>query len=244
MISKKRFITCNTFTKFILPVYKPVSFIPVRGKGSRIWDQKRQEYIDFSGGIAVNSLGHCPPKLNKVLKEQSKILWHISNIFINEPSLKLAEKLISSSFASHVFFANSGAEANEAAFKIARYYSCKTYNSKKNKIISFYNSFHGRTFFTVSVGGQSKYSENFGPKPPAIVHAFFNDINTVKNIIDDNTCAIVVELIQGEGGVIPATVSFIQELRQLCDQYNALLIFDEIQTGIGRTGKLFCYEHY
>ncbi|WP_284443159.1 aspartate aminotransferase family protein [Buchnera aphidicola] len=244
MISKKTLITRDTFDKLILPVYNPASFIPVKGKGSRIWDQKGKEYIDFSGGIAVTSLGHCHPLLNKTLKNQSKILWHVSNVFTNEPALRLAKKLVSSSFASRVFFANSGAEANEAAFKLARYYSDKIYNTKKNRIISFHNSFHGRTLFTVSVGGQSKYSDNFGPKPLGITHALFNDINTVKNIISYDTCAIVVELIQGEGGVIPAKIDFIQELRELCDRYNALLIFDEIQTGVGRTGKLFSYEHY
>lgn len=244
MISKKILITRDTFDELILPTYNPVSFIPVKGKGSRIWDQEGKEYIDFSGGIAVTSLGHCHPVLNKTLKNQSKILWHVSNVFTNEPVLRLAKKLVASSFASQVFFANSGAEANEAAFKLARYYAFKKYSVKKNRIISFYNSFHGRTFFTVSVGGQSKYSDNFGPKPKGIIHAVFNNINTVKNIIDNNTCAIVVEPIQGEGGVIPASMSFIKELRKLCDQYNALLIFDEIQTGIGRTGKLFSYEYY
>lgn len=244
MISKKILITRDTFDQLILPVYNPVSFIPVKGKGSRIWDQEGKEYIDFSGGIAVTSLGHCHPVLNKILKNQSKILWHVSNVFTNEPALRLAKKLVSFSFASRVFFANSGAEANEAAFKLARYYSCKTYNTKKNIIISFYNSFHGRTFFTVSVGGQSKYSDNFGPKPKGIIHASFNNINTVKNLINNNTCAVVVEPIQGEGGVIPASISFLKELRTLCDKYNALLIFDEIQTGIGRTGKLFSYQNY
>ncbi|AEO08866.1 bifunctional N-succinyldiaminopimelate-aminotransferase/acetylornithine transaminase protein [Buchnera aphidicola str. Ak (Acyrthosiphon kondoi)] len=244
MISKKMLITRDTFDQLILPVYKPASFIPVKGKGSRIWDQQGKEYIDFSGGIAVTSLGHCHSLLNKKLNNQSKILWHISNVFTNEPALRLAEKLVSSSFASRVFFANSGAEANEAAFKLARYYSSKIYSINKNKIISFHNSFHGRTFFTVSVGGQSKYSNNFGPKPSGIIHALFNDINSVKKIINNDTCAIVVEPIQGEGGVIPANVSFIKKLRELCDQYNALLIFDEIQTGIGRTGKLFAYEYY
>ncbi|AYN24556.1 aspartate aminotransferase family protein [Buchnera aphidicola] len=244
MIEKIKLITRDSFNKLILPIYNPAFFIPVKGKGSRIWDQKGKEYIDFSGGIAVTSLGHCHPVLNKVLSQQSKKLWHISNIFTNEPALRLADKLISSSFASRVFFANSGAEANEAAFKLARYFSSKKYSLKKNKIISFYNSFHGRTFFTVSVGGQAKYSDFFGPKPPAIMHAKFNEIDSVRNIIDNNTCAVVMELIQGEGGIIPAEISFVREVRELCYKYNALLIFDEIQTGIGRTGKLYSYEHY
>ena len=227
MIGKKKIVRRDDFDKLLLPVYNPALFIPVKGSGSRVWDQKGKEYIDFSAGIAVTSLGHCHPVLNEVLNRQSKKLWHISNVFTNEPALRLADKLVSSSFASRVFFANSGAEANEAAFKLARY-----------------NSFHGRTFFTVSVGGQIKYSNFFGPKPPAIVHATFNDINTVKDKIDDSTCAVVMELIQGEGGIIPADIAFVQEIKNLCCKYNALLIFDEVQTGIGRTGKLYCYEHY
>ncbi|QCI17333.1 aspartate aminotransferase family protein [Buchnera aphidicola (Aphis helianthi)] len=244
MILKNTLVTRNSFNNLILPFYNPSYFIPVKGQGSRVWDQKGKEYIDFSGGIAVTSLGHCHPILNQVLNYQSKKIWHTSNIFTNEPALRLAEKLVLSSFASYVFFANSGAEANEAAFKLSRYYATKKYHLKKNKIISFYNSFHGRTFFTVSVGGQSKYSDFFGPKPLGIQHAEFNKIETVRNIIDQNTCAIVLELIQGEGGIVPASKSFVKELRILCDKYNALLIFDEVQTGIGRTGKLFAYEHY
>ncbi|QNS01708.1 MAG: acetylornithine/succinyldiaminopimelate transaminase [Buchnera aphidicola (Pentalonia nigronervosa)] len=244
MILKKKIVTRNDFNDLIVPFYNPVSFIPIRGKGSRIWDQEGKEYIDFSGGIAVTALGHCHPVLNKILKKQSTLLWHVSNIFVNEPSLRLAEKLISSSFADRVFFANSGAEANEAAFKIARYYAYKIHQPKKNKILSFYNSFHGRTFLTVSVGGQSKYSSHFGPKPIGITHATFNNIDSVEKIIDKNTCAVVVELIQGEGGVMPASLSFIKSLRELCDKYNALLILDEIQTGIGRTGTLFAYQYY
>ncbi|QFQ32686.1 acetylornithine/succinylornithine family transaminase [Buchnera aphidicola (Aphis fabae)] len=244
MILKNTSVTRNSFNNLILPFYNPYCFIPVKGRGSRIWDQEGKEYIDFSGGIAVTSLGHCHPVLNKVLNYQSKKLWHTSNIFTNEPALRLAKKLVTSSFASYVFFANSGAEANEAAFKLARYYSTKKYHLKKNNIISFYNSFHGRTLFTVSVGGQSKYSDFFGPNPLGIQHAEFNKIETVQKIINKDTCAIVLELIQGEGGIIPASKTFVQELRWLCDKYNVLLIFDEVQTGIGRTGKLFAYEHY
>ncbi|QCI19049.1 aspartate aminotransferase family protein [Buchnera aphidicola] len=244
MILKNTSVTRNNFDDLILPFYKPSYFIPVKGQGSRIWDQEGKEYIDFSGGIAVTSLGHCHPILNKVLNYQSKKIWHTSNIFTNEPSLRLAKKLILSSFASYVFFANSGAEANEAAFKLARYYAAKKYHLKKNNIISFYNSFHGRTFFTVSVGGQAKYSDCFGPKPSGIQHAEFNKIESVRKLINKNTCAIVLELIQGEGGIIPASKPFLEELRILCNKYNALLIFDEVQTGIGRTGKLFAYEHY
>lgn len=141
-------------------------------------------------------------------------------------------------------FANSGAEANEAAFKLARYYACKRHSPFKSKIIAFHNAFHGRTLFTVTVGGQPKYSDGFGPKPADIVHVPFNDLDAVKAVIDDHTCAIVVEPIQGEGGVMPATPAFLQGLRELCDKHQALLVLDEVQSGMGRSGKLFAYEHY
>lgn len=244
MAAEKLAVTRATFDEVILPVYAPAQFVPVKGKGSRVWDQQGKEYIDFSGGIAVTALGHCHPALVETLKTQGETLWHTSNVFTNEPALRLASKLIAATFAERVFFANSGAEANEAAFKLARYYASQRHSPYKSKIIAFHNGFHGRTLFTVSVGGQPKYSDGFGPKPADIVHVPFNDLAAVKAVIDDHTCAIVVEPIQGEGGVMPATPEFIQGLRALCDQYKALLVFDEVQTGMGRSGKLFAYEHY
>jgi len=244
MTAEKMTVTRATFDKVILPVYAPAQFVPVKGKGSRVWDQQGKEYIDFSGGIAVTALGHCHPALVETLKTQGETLWHTSNVFTNEPALRLASKLIAATFAERVFFANSGAEANEAAFKLARYYAAHRHSPYKSKIIAFHNGFHGRTLFTVSVGGQPKYSDGFGPKPADIVHVPFNDLAAVKAVIDDHTCAIVVEPIQGEGGVMPATPEFIQGLRELCGQYKALLVFDEVQTGMGRSGKLFAYEHY
>lgn len=237
-------VTRDMYNKYYLPFYSPASFIPVKGSGSRIWDQQGKEYIDFSGGIAVSSMGHCHPKLIKRIKYQSKLLWHTSNFFVNEPQLKLASKLIYSSFASYVFFANSGAEANEAAFKLARAYCICKFGPQKTKIISFYNSFHGRTLFTVSVGGNFNYSSQFGPIPKDIIHVPFNDLDAVKAVMDESVCAVVLELIQGEGGIIPADVSFVKGVRYLCNKYNALLILDEIQTGVGRTGTLFAYEQY
>ena len=177
MAAEKIAVTRETFDNVILPVYAPAQFVPVKGKGSRV-------------------------------------------------------------------FANSGAEANEAAFKLARYYACQRHSPFKSKIIAFHNAFHGRTLFTVSVGGQPKYSDGFGPKPADIVHVPFNDLDAVKAVIDDHTCAIVVEPIQGEGGVMPATPEFMQGLRALCDKHNALLVLDEVQSGMGRSGKLFAYEHY
>ncbi|MBS0897144.1 MULTISPECIES: aspartate aminotransferase family protein [Pantoea] len=244
MAAENLAVSRETFDNVILPVYAPAQFVPVKGKGSRVWDQQGKEYIDFSGGIAVTALGHCHPVLVETLKSQGETLWHTSNVFTNEPALRLASKLIAATFAERVFFGNSGAEANEAAFKLARYYACKKHSPFKSKIIAFHNAFHGRTLFTVSVGGQPKYSDGFGPKPADIVHVPFNDLAAVKAVIDDHTCAIVVEPIQGEGGVMPATPEFMQGLRALCDQHNALLVLDEVQSGMGRSGKLFAYEHY
>ncbi|CAK9886527.1 MAG: Acetylornithine/succinyldiaminopimelate aminotransferase [Candidatus Erwinia impunctatus] len=244
MTTEKGAVTRATFDEVILPVYAPAQFVPVRGKGSRVWDQQGKEYIDFSGGIAVTALGHCHSALVEALKKQGETLWHISNVFTNEPALRLARKLVDATFADRVFFANSGAEANEAAFKLARYYAASRFTPYKSKIIAFHNGFHGRTLFTVSVGGQPKYSDGFGPKPADIIHVPFNDLAAVKAVIDDHTCAVVVEPIQGEGGVMPATPEFLQGLRTLCDENQALLVFDEVQSGMGRSGKLFAFEHY
>ncbi|CAQ82398.1 MULTISPECIES: bifunctional acetylornithine/succinyldiaminopimelate transaminase [Photorhabdus] len=234
----------NTYDQVMLPIYSPVQFIPVKGQGSRVWDQQGKEYIDFAGGIAVMALGHCHPALVDVLKQQGEKLWHISNIFTNEPALILAQKLIDVTFAERVFFANSGAEANEAAFKLARHYAITRHSPYKTKIIAFHQGFHGRTFFTVSVGGQPKYADGFGPKPADIIHVPFNDLAAVKAVIDDHTCAVVLEPVQGEGGVTPATSAFIHGVRELCDKHQVLLVFDEVQSGMGRTGKLFSYMHY
>lgn len=244
MATEKAAVTRDTYDKVILPVYAPARFVPVKGKGSRVWDQQGKEYIDFSGGIAVTALGHCHPALVAALKEQGETLWHTSNVFTNEPALRLATKLINATFADRVFFANSGAEANEAAFKLARHYAITRHSPYKTKIISFYQSFHGRTLFTVSVGGQPKYADGFGPKPADIVHVPFNDLDAVKAVMDDHTCAVVLEPIQGEGGITPATPAFLSGVRELCDQYQALLVFDEVQCGMGRSGKLFSYMHY
>lgn len=244
MATANKAVTRDTHDKVILPVYAPAQFVPVKGKGSRVWDQQGREYIDFSGGIAVTALGHCHPALVAALKQQGEQLWHTSNIFTNEPALRLASKLIDATFADRVFFVNSGAEANEAAFKLARHYAIKRHSPYKTKIIAFYNAFHGRTLFTVSVGGQPKYADGFGPKPADIVHVPFNDLAAVKAVMDDHTCAVVLEPVQGEGGITPATQEFLQGVRELCDQYHALLVFDEVQSGMGRTGKLFTYMHY
>ncbi|MFT6465088.1 MAG: acetylornithine/N-succinyldiaminopimelate aminotransferase [Halopseudomonas sp.] len=231
------------FDRVMVPNYAPVDMIPVRGQGSRLWDQQGREYIDLAGGIAVNALGHAYPGLIEALTEQAGKLWHVSNIMTNEPALRLASKLIDATFANKVFFANSGAEANEAAFKLARRWAHEVAGPDKNEIIACTNSFHGRTLFTVSVGGQPKYSQGFGPALEGISHVPYNDLAALEAQMSARTCAVVVEPIQGEGGVIPAAMGYLQAVRELCDKYDALLIFDEVQSGMGRTGKLYAYMH-
>lgn len=232
------------FDQYLVPNYAPAAFVPVRGLGSRVWDQSGRELIDFAGGIAVNALGHCHPALVKALTEQANTLWHISNVFTNEPTLRLAHKLVYATFAERVFFCNSGAEANEAAFKLARRVAHDRFGPEKYEIIAALNSFHGRTLFTVSVGGQPKYSDGFGPKIEGITHVPYNDLDALKAAISDKTCAVVLEPIQGEGGVLPADKAYLEGARALCDQHNALLVFDEVQSGMGRSGELFTYMHY
>ncbi|MFT6914620.1 MAG: succinylornithine transaminase family protein [Motiliproteus sp.] len=234
-------VTRSTFDQVMVPNYAPQAVIPVRGEGSRLWDQEGHEYIDFAGGIAVNALGHCHPRLVGVLKQQADQLWHLSNVYTNEPALRLATLLTEKTFADNVFFCNSGAEANEAAFKLARKYGFDNFGPHKHEIISFTQSFHGRTLFTVSVGGQPKYREGFEPVPGGITQVPFNDLEALKTVMSENTCAVVMEPIQGEGGIIPADPAFARGVRELCDQHNALLVFDEIQTGVGRTGDLYAY---
>lgn len=232
------------FDQVMVPNYAPAGFIPVRGAGSRVWDQSGRELIDFTGGIAVNALGHCHPALVAALTEQANTLWHISNVFTNEPALRLAHKLIDATFAERAFFCNSGGEANEAAFKLARRVAFDRFGEDKYEIIAATNSFHGRTLFTVNVGGQPKYSDGFGPKIQGINHVPYNDIEALRAAVSAKTCAVVLEPIQGEGGVLPADLAYLQAARELCDQHDALLIFDEVQTGMGRSGSLFAYQHY
>jgi acetylornithine/N-succinyldiaminopimelate aminotransferase len=229
------------FDDVMVPNYAPSAVIPVRGQGSHVWDQQDKQYIDFAGGIAVNCLGHCHPTLVNALKTQGEKLWHLSNVMTNEPALRLAKKLVDSTFAEKVYFANSGGEANEAAFKLARRWALEVHGEQKSQIISFKQGFHGRTFFTVTVGGQPAYSDGFGPKPGNIDHAEYNNLDSVKALISDNTCAVVMEPLQGEGGIVSPTPEFVKGVRALCDQFNALLVFDEVQTGVGRTGELYAY---
>ncbi|EFE94857.1 aspartate aminotransferase family protein [Serratia odorifera] len=237
-------VTRQSFDDWMIPVYAPADFILVRGEGSHVWDQQGKQYIDFAGGIAVNALGHAHPVVKAALVEQAGKLWHLGNGYTNEPVLRLAKQLIDATFAEKVFFCNSGAEANEAALKLARKHAMDNYGSEKNRIVAFNNAFHGRTLFTVSAGGQPKYSQDFAPLPGGIMHTAYNDLAAAAEAINDQTCAVIVEPIQGEGGVLPADGAFLQGLRDLCDRHNALLIFDEVQTGVGRTGDLYAYMQY
>ncbi len=234
-------VTRATFDEVMVPNYNPANMVPVRGEGSRVWDQEGNEYIDFAGGIAVNVLGHCHPALVGALTEQGNKLWHLSNVFTNEPALRLAKKLTDATFAERVYFANSGAESNEAALKLARRYALEKFGEDKNEIIAFNQGFHGRTFFTVTVGGQAAYSDGFGPKPGAVLHCDYNDLEAFEKLISEKTCAVMMEPLQGEGGIISPDADFVKGVRELCDKHNALLIFDEVQSGVGRTGQLYAY---
>ncbi len=237
-------VTRQQFNEYMVPVYAPAEFIPVHGAGSWLWDQSGKDYVDFAGGIAVNALGHRHPAVLQALTEQAEKVWHLGNGYTNEPVLRLAKKLVDATFADKVFFCNSGAEANEGALKLARLVGHSKNAHQKTEIIAFNNAFHGRTLFTVTAGGQPKYSQDFAPLPPAITHLPFNDLAAVADHISSRTCAVIVEPIQGEGGVVPADPEFLKGLRQLCTQYDAVLIFDEVQTGVGRTGELYAYQAY
>ena len=231
--------------KYYLPTYKPREAIFSHGHGAKVFDIDGNNYIDFGSGIAVNGLGHTDKDLVKALTTQAKKIWHTSNVFYTEPPILLAEKLVKlSGFAKHAFFCNSGAEANEAAIKISRKYAAdKGKPPEKREIISFYGSFHGRTLATVTATAQPKYQAGYEPLPQGFVYAPFNDIKALEELVSDKTCAIILEPIQGEGGITQAKPSFLKAIRKLCDKYDALLIFDEVQCGMARTGKLFAFEN-
>ena len=238
-------VTRAMFDRLMVPCYAPASFVPVRGEGSRVWDQQGRMYIDFASGVAVTALGHCHPAMVRALEEQARTLWHVSNWFTNEPALRLAQRLVDATFADRVFFCNSGAEANEAALKLARRYAHDRHGERKVRVISTLNAFHGRTLFTVTAGGQAKYSSGFGPSPAGITHIPYNDVGALEAAFreegGDDVCAVILEPMQGEGGMTPGTPAFLQAARRLCNEHRALLILDEIQSGMGRTGALFSY---
>ena len=228
--------------RYFVPNYKPREIVLDKGMGARIWDLDGNEYIDLGAGISVNSLGHQDPDIVDALVQQAKKLWHTTNIYFTEPAVKLAEELAAATFADQVYFCNSGAEANEAAIKLARKYSSENHGSGKREIITFEGSFHGRTLATVTATAQPKFQQGFEPLPGGFTYCAFNDFAAIESLVSAETCAILVEPIQGEGGVMPAAPGFLKHLRDLCDRHQALLMFDEVQTGIGRTGKFFAYQ--
>ncbi len=232
---------------YFLKTYKRYDVVFVKGSGKYLFDDKNKKYLDFFSGLSVTNLGHCNKRLLRALQKQSQLLWHASNLFYTKPQILLAKELIRRTFKSKIFFSNSGAEANECAIKLARIIEAKKTHFKKEKryeIITFKNSFHGRTLATLTATGQKKFHKGFEPLIKGFKYAKFNDIDSVKKLITSKTCAVMVEPIQGEGGIIPANKDFLHQLRELCDKYDLLLIFDEIQTGYGRTGELFAYQYY
>ena len=232
--------------KFIMGTYKRYPLAVKKAKGKYIWSEEGKRYLDFFSGLSVNNLGHCHPQILKAIRSQLLKHLHISNLYYDCLQAELAEKLVKLSIPGKVFFSNSGAEANECAIKLARKYGHLQGGKRKGKykIIVFENSFHGRTLATLSATRQKKFQKGFTPLLSGFKQAKFNEISTVGKAIDSNTCAIMVEPVQGEGGVRVATREFLRGLRRLCDRYNLLLIFDEIQSGMGRTGKMFAYQHY
>jgi acetylornithine/N-succinyldiaminopimelate aminotransferase len=213
-----------------------------RGEGSWLYTASGERYLDFAGGIAVNSLGHCHPHLVAALAEQAGKLWHVSNLYEIPGQRRLGERLVDNSFADRVFFTNSGAEALECAIKTARRYHYAKSQPERFRIITFEGAFHGRTLATIAAGGQKKYLEGFGPKVEGFDQVPFEDWDALTAAITDETAAILIEPVKGEGGIRAVPTAFLQKLRQLCDERDLLLIYDEVQTGIGRTGKLFAYE--
>jgi succinylornithine aminotransferase len=234
----------SDFDALMVQTYAPSAMIPVSGNGAWINDAQGRHYLDFTSGIGVTGLGHGHRVVLDALRRQADAIWHVGNGYTNQAVLQLAKALTSLTFADRVFVANSGAEANEAALKLARKYGKARGDAKKTRILSCLQSFHGRTLFTVSVGGQPKYTEGFEPLPAGISHVPFNDIDAARAAMGSDVCAVIVEPVQGEGGVLPAEREYLRALRALCDEHGALLIFDEVQCGLGRTGALFAYQQY
>jgi len=229
--------------KYVANTYARYPVLLVRGKGTRVWDLEGEEYLDFVSGLAVCNLGHCHPKVVKAIQDQAEKLIHVSNFYYIEPQIQLASLLCKHSFADKVFFCNSGAEANEGAFKLARKYAKEKMGKDRYEIITMERSFHGRTLATLTATGQEKFHKGYEPLMPGFKYVPFNDIGAVKNAIDSKTCAVMLEPIQGEGGVNCPSEGYLKALREICDEKGILLIFDEVQVGMGRTGKLFAYEH-
>ncbi len=234
----------ETSEKYVMKTYARYPVVLVEGRGSRVRDAEGREYVDFLSGIGVNGLGHSHPALIRAIRAQSERLLHVSNLYHIAPQAELARLLVEHSFSDKVFFANSGAEANEAALKLARKYAKDRGEPDRFEIISMKRSFHGRTLATITATGQERFHQGFDPLVPGFRYVPFNDIRAAREAVTGKTCAVLVEPVQGEGGVHPAEKGYLQTLREICDARGALLIFDEVQCGMGRTGRLFAYEHY
>lgn len=230
--------------KYIMQTYGRIPLVPVKGAGARLWDASGKEYLDFVAGIAVCSLGHCHPAVVEAINVQARQLMHISNLYYIEPQAKLAQLLVQHSCGERVFFCNSGAEANEAAIKLARKYAKLHNGPEKFEIITALKSFHGRTLATITATGQTKYQKGFEPLPPGFKYVPFNDLGALEAAIGPHTCAVMLEPVQGEGGVHVARSDYLKGVQDLCKRHNLLLIFDEVQCGLGRTGKFLAYQHY
>lgn len=244
MQTKKTIADIENSERYLMNTYARQPVILRKGYGIKVWDSDGKEYLDFVGGIAVNVLGHCHPHVVTAIQKQAQRLLHVSNLYYSEPQIKLAKLLRSNSFADKVFFCNSGAEANEAAIKLARKYAKEHISPDRYEIITALNSFHGRTLATLTATGQEKFQKGFEPLMPGFKYAPFNDINALEAAVNQHTCAIMLEPVQGEGGIKIPSGDYLAKAREICDKHGLLLILDEVQTGMGRTGKLFAYEHY
>jgi predicted acetylornithine/succinylornithine family transaminase len=231
-------------SRYVMNTYGRFPVMLRKGRGMKVWSSDGKEYLDFVGGVAVNILGHCHPRVVVAIQKQAQRLIHVSNYYYIEPQIKLAKLLVENSFADKVFFCNSGAEANEAAIKLARKFSKEQINPEAFEIITAINSFHGRTLAALTATGQEKFQKGFEPLVPGFIHVPFNDINALRKAVTKKTCAVLLEPIQGEGGVRLPDENYLTMVRELCNEQNLLLILDEVQTGMGRTGKFFAYEHY
>jgi len=230
--------------KLFIPTYSRYPIVLRKGRGVKVWDVNGKEYLDLLAGIAVNVLGHCPRKVVIAVQKQVQRLIHVSNLYYTEPQLKLAEILIKNSFADRVFLCNSGTEANEGALKLSRIYMKNKFSKERYEFIAAKNSFHGRSFGSLSVTGQEKYHQGFEPLLEGVKFVPFNDAKAIENSITDKTCAVILEPIQAEGGIYVPDKDYLKKVREICDKRGIILILDEVQTGIGRTGKLFAHEHY
>ena len=229
--------------KYIMNTYGRQPLVLIKGRGTKVYDSDGREYLDFVAGVATNNLGHCHPRVVVALQKQAQRLMHVSNHFHNEPQVSLAKALVKNSFADKVFFCNSGTEAIEGAIKLARRYSREVLKLDRHELITMQGSFHGRTFGALTATAQEKMHQGFGPLVPGFHYVRYNDLDAVAQAVNDRTCAVLVEPVLGEGGVVVPSDQYLKGLRELCDKHNILLILDEIQTGMGRTGKLFAYEH-